>query len=89
MLTDITMPEQEGIETLMAIRTLYADAKVIGMSGYVGLTGGSAAFDPLRLMMALGASGVLAKPMRREELLEAVAACCGAGPAATPAATGG
>lgn len=68
VITDIVMPEKEGLGTIMELRQSHPHARVIAMSG--GL-----AHDPkLYLHMAekFGASAVLAKPFHLTELLTAV-----------------
>jgi two-component system, chemotaxis family, chemotaxis protein CheY len=58
VITDILMPKQEGIETILAIRQEQSDAKVIAMSGggRIGRT------DLLIMARELGADHILAKP---------------------------
>jgi len=64
MLTDIIMPEQEGIETIGAVRRKYPKVKLIAMSG----GGRVSATDYLHTALAMGADAVLAKPFTGEEL---------------------
>ena len=68
VITDVVMPEQEGLETLMALRHEHPAVKVIVMSGG-GLVGPDAYLSSARV---LGAHGILAKPFTREELLRTV-----------------
>jgi CheY-like chemotaxis protein len=65
ILTDLVMPEQEGIETIKALRREYPDLKVIAMSGAFG-------GDYLRIAAYLGAHATLAKPIQMETLLRLV-----------------
>jgi CheY-like chemotaxis protein len=68
VVTDIVMPEKEGLGTIIELRQMYPNARVIAMSG--GL-----AHDPkLYLHMAekFGASAVLAKPFHLSDLMKAV-----------------
>lgn len=68
LVTDILMPEMDGIELLMAIRKMPSRLPVIAVSG-----GGSiSASLALSLSTSLGASAVLLKPFYTQELLEAV-----------------
>ncbi len=69
IVTDIVMPEMEGIEFILHVRKLQPGAKVIAMSG-----GGKAATRELFLRMAksLGADTVLEKPFGADTLLDAV-----------------
>ena len=68
LITDIFMPEKDGLETLMEVRQQYPSLKVVAMSG----GGIGAAVDVLRLAEQLGASSVLAKPFQSADLLHAV-----------------
>lgn len=68
VITDIVMPEKEGIQTITEIRAMGSTVGVIAVSG-----GGPGAGD-LYLSMAeeLGADAVLAKPFRPSELMALV-----------------
>lgn len=66
VITDIVMPDMEGIETCMAIRRQYPRLKIIAMSGATG------ASDYLAMAQRLGASLTLQKPFGKKELLKAV-----------------
>jgi CheY-like chemotaxis protein len=68
VLTDIIMPELDGIEAIRKIRADHPDLRVIAMSG-----GGQIdKADFLHMAEALGADAVLEKPVRSERLLELV-----------------
>jgi CheY-like chemotaxis protein len=68
IITDLIMPEMEGIETILALKHDFPGVKVIAMSG-----GGHVGPDPyLKIAEGVGAIRVFAKPFSREELLEAV-----------------
>ena len=67
IITDIIMPESDGVEVLMAIRAEAPDVPVIAISG----TSQNSPFY-LRLAGKLGASQTLAKPFTSEALLQAV-----------------
>lgn len=84
LLTDIFMPDIEGLELIRWVRRNRSGLKVIAMSGGGTLFPG---FDPLRNAATLGADAVLAKPFEPPALHDAVARAlaAGAGPAA-PAA---
>jgi CheY-like chemotaxis protein len=69
VITDIIMPDMEGIETIRALRALDRQVPVLAMSG--GGRGGST--DVLRAARALGADHVLHKPFEDDELLAALA----------------
>jgi CheY-like chemotaxis protein len=68
LVTDIVMPEKEGIETIIQLRESYPNVKVIAMSGG-GRTGDQ---NYLELARKLGANHVLAKPFSNSEFLAAV-----------------
>lgn len=64
VITDVYMPEMNGIEFLMRLREAFPEAKVIGMSG-----GGHLDKEPvLEGARALGAAGILAKPLDVDEV---------------------
>lgn len=67
IITDIFMPNKEGIETILTVRKQFAQIKVLAISG-----GGSRNFDVLPSAKLLGAHHVLAKPFTPDELLAAV-----------------
>ena len=68
VITDILMPNKEGIETIMDVRRQWPGVKIIAMSG--GDRGGSTSF--LTMAEKLGADRVLQKPFRPTVLLAAV-----------------
>ena len=66
--TDLLMPEMDGIETILALRREHPGTKIIAVSG-----GG--VFGPdhcLRLARDLGAGRVLEKPFTSADLVHAV-----------------
>ncbi|MDY7038049.1 MAG: response regulator [Thermodesulfobacteriota bacterium] len=68
VMTDIVMPEKDGIETILDIRKNFPDTKIIAMSG-----GGRISQDDyLKMAMGLGAVRTFVKPVSRVKLLEAV-----------------
>ena len=68
VVTDLIMPEKEGIETIIELRREFPDVKIIAMSG-----GGTIEAEKyLRMAKGLGAVRTLTKPIERKELLEAV-----------------
>ena len=69
VITDIIMPNREGIETLMAIKMEAPEVKVLAISG----GGRLGPVDLLRAAHGLGADAVLAKPFRSAEVINAVA----------------
>jgi CheY-like chemotaxis protein len=74
VLTDIIMPELDGIEAIRKIRTDHPGLRVIAMSG-----GGQIdKADFLHMARALGADEVLEKPVRGQKLLELVSSALAA-----------
>jgi DNA-binding response OmpR family regulator len=71
VITDLIMPEREGIETIRQILAESPTMKIIAISG--GGRNGTADF--LEMARELGASEILRKPFDPAELLECVAHC--------------
>jgi len=71
VITDILMPEKEGIETIMTIKKEQPNARIIAISG--GGRFGDA--DVLEMAKQLGACHSIAKPVEPEELLRSVSRC--------------
>jgi DNA-binding NtrC family response regulator len=71
VITDIIMPEQEGIQTIAEMLKAKPDAKIIAISGG-GRVGN---IDFLRMAQALGAMAVIPKPFDPDELLAIVKNC--------------
>jgi len=67
-IVDVWMPEKDGLETIMEIRRISPNAKIIAISGE--RTAGP--MDPLALASRLGARQTLQKPFTGEELLYAI-----------------
>lgn len=68
IVTDIIMPEQEGLETVLAVRREHSDTKIIAISG----GGRYGASDYLETATFFGADRVFGKPISWQELLAAV-----------------
>jgi len=68
VITDVIMPEKEGIETIRELRRDHPDIKIIAISG--GGQMGSETY--LRMARAFGAAKTLQKPFALKELLAAV-----------------
>ncbi len=71
IITDIVMPEKEGIETIQEIVANRPQAKIIAVSG----GGRSNNMNFLHLAKILGANEVLAKPFEPEDLIVCVSRC--------------
>ena len=68
VITDLLMPERDGLEFITEIRKKYAGVKIIAMSG-----GGRVARDSyLRIAKTFGAQFLLEKPFSQAGVLEAV-----------------
>jgi len=65
VITDILMPEKEGIETIREVRATAPTVKIIAASGD-RMAGGPSVLD---MALMLGAHRVIQKPFRRDELL--------------------
>jgi two-component system, chemotaxis family, chemotaxis protein CheY len=71
VITDIIMPEQEGIQTIMQMRRERPDAKIIAISG--GGRIGNADF--LSMARSLGADDIVSKPFTPAQLVSRVTEC--------------
>ncbi len=68
VITDMIMPNQEGIETITKVKEEYPKLKIIAISG--GIYGNSE--DYLYIAKALGADLVFPKPVKTEMLLNGI-----------------
>jgi CheY-like chemotaxis protein len=68
VLTDILMPQRDGIEVLRQVKQRWPSLPVIAVSGGGWIKAG----DLLEMADRLGADRVLQKPVRRDDLLAAV-----------------
>ena len=68
VVTDIIMPEKEGVETIIELRKDYPDLPIIAISG----GGRTRNLDFLKIAEQYGAHTILAKPFSEDELLDAV-----------------
>ena len=71
VVTDIIMPEKEGIETIRDIRGEVPDAKIIAISGG-GRIGNT---DFLQIARKMGAIDALPKPFDPDDLLGRINTC--------------
>jgi len=68
VITDIIMPDQDGIGTILQIRQENPAVKIVAISG----GGRHLGTDMLNAARKLGADEILAKPFDAEELLQAI-----------------
>lgn len=80
IVTDIFMPEMEGMETINDLRKEFPAAKIIAMSGRDPM----AKYDVLQSARQLGAARTFKKPFRFEELVVAVLELAEASPRQVP-----
>jgi len=68
VITDIIMPEKEGLETIREMKRLRSDLKIIAMSG-----GGKVSSDNyLNTAKIFGASKIISKPFSQKQMVSAV-----------------
>ena len=71
VVTDLVMPDQEGISTIRSIRDMAHDLPILAISGsMIGDPRGG--LDYLKLAMSLGAQAGLRKPFSPRQLTKAV-----------------
>ena len=68
MVTDVVMPEKDGLEVLMQMRKTHPDTKIVVVSG----GGRTSATDYLKMAEVLGADRVLYKPVTATEVSAAI-----------------
>lgn len=73
VLTDIVMPNKEGLETIREIRQMNPEAKIIAISG----GGRNTPFDYLNLAEKFGASESFEKPFEWDDLIASIARLLG------------
>ncbi len=78
VVTDLFMPELDGIEVIRAVRRSFPDTTVLTISGNAQI----GKVDYLELALKLGADAVLQKPIRQGQLLDTVSHLLGCAPAA-------
>jgi len=65
LITDLGMPEEDGIELVRRLKTERPELRIIAMSGTFGP-------DLLKAARLLGANSTLAKPMTASQLLDCI-----------------
>jgi len=68
VITDIIMPEKEGIETIIELKKTFPELKIIAMSG--GGRRGSGTY--LEIAEALGADYTIEKPFSKNKILTVI-----------------
>ena len=68
IITDLIMPEKEGIETIIELRQDFPDVKIIAISG----GGRVGTKDYLHMAKIFGVQRTFNKPVAREQLLDAI-----------------
>jgi len=76
IITDIVMPEKEGLETIRDIKQNYPGMKIIAISGAETICSS----DYLEMASLFGASSALWKPVDAKSLLAAVGKCLASSP---------
>jgi type II pantothenate kinase len=73
VITDLIMPEQDGIETIIELQKIVPEIRIIAVSGGGRIGPGKIdAMDYLNIAKSFGAFQILPKPVEREELLDAI-----------------
>ena len=68
VITDVVMPDKEGLETIMELRRKHGAKKIIAMSG----GGYMAPSDYLRTALQMGATRAIAKPFSHDAMITLV-----------------
>jgi DNA-binding response OmpR family regulator len=68
VITDLFMPDKDGIETIIELKKLYPSVKIIAMSGWTSTRGS----DYLQVAREIGAAVTLQKPFDPQELSRVV-----------------
>jgi DNA-binding response OmpR family regulator len=68
VVTDLFMPDKDGIETIIELKKLYPNVKIIAMSGWTSTQGS----DYLQVAREIGAAVTLQKPFDPLELSRVV-----------------
>ena len=68
LITDLIMPEMDGLELIRAVRAQDTELPIIAMSA----AGSQFGFDFLPYAKAFGANGMILKPVKLEELIKLI-----------------
>ena len=71
VITDIIMPEKEGVETIIELQKEFPNTKIIAISG----GGRMKNMDFLEVAKKFGAHSVMSKPFSAKDLIAQVRAC--------------
>ncbi len=68
VITDLIMPEENGLETILELQNHYPHLKIIAMTG----SGHFGALEDLKTASCMGAHRTFSKPFHLEDMLQAV-----------------
>jgi len=68
VITDLIMPEENGLETILELQNHYPCLKIIAMTG----SGHFGALEDLKTASCMGAHRTFSKPFHLEDMLQAV-----------------
>jgi DNA-binding response OmpR family regulator len=68
VITDLFMPDKDGIETIVELRRLYPQVKIVAISGWTSMQGS----NYLQVAREIGAAATLQKPFDPAELSRVV-----------------
>lgn len=68
VITDLIMPEENGLETILELQRRYPSLKIIAMTG----SGHFGALEDLKTATILGAHRTFSKPFHLQDMLQAV-----------------
>ncbi|MFQ5469159.1 MAG: response regulator [Gammaproteobacteria bacterium] len=69
VITDMVMPEKNGLDLILELKKDYPNIKIIGISGGGGITG---RFEYLPIAKLIGAATVMEKPFQMSDLRNTV-----------------
>ncbi len=70
VITDIFMPDKDGLELIMELKKKFHNAKIIAISG--SITQHNVKLSMLEQAKRLGADSIIEKPFQNEKLLSAI-----------------
>ena len=80
LVTDIIMPDGDGIELINAVKWRYPTMRILAISG----RGKMGSLDLLKMAAMVGADATLSKPLGPEDLLSRIADLVAMGPGSYP-----